>query len=127
MSSKFLNFIFFCNLILWCRLLETVPLEERPPILISIYADGIDRDEMARSSGRNKLHCSYMRIINLCNSGLRSRYDYDLIMILHEATIAKYGYDACHERLIAQITKLVNFGVLIDGKRHAVRIAYLQV
>ncbi len=104
-----------------------MPEEERPPVLISFYADGLDRDVPTHSSGNNKLHCTYINVLNLCAFGCRSRYNYELVMLLHEATLAKYGYNRCHKKLIFQISTLVKQGIVINGQKHAVRVAYLQV
>lgn len=55
------------------RLLETVPCDQRPPVLLAIYADGLDRDGMVHSSGKNKLHCTYVKVINTFQFGRRSK------------------------------------------------------
>ncbi len=116
-----------CISFLFCRLLQTVPEDERPPILLSIYADGIDRDQTIHSSGRHKVHCTYIRVLNLCESGCLSRYDYELVQIVHESTLADFGYDRCHEELVSKISEVVTSGIIVNGQKHAVRVAYLQV
>jgi hypothetical protein len=84
------------------RLLETVPEEERPPVLLSLYADGIDRDVPTHSSSNNKLHCTYMNVLNMCAFGCRSRYNYELVMLLHEATLAKSWINSLVQTCVAK-------------------------
>lgn len=109
------------------EILRTVPEEERPPVLLSIYADGLDRDQMARSTLTNKLHCTYLRIINVHQFGARSRHDYKLVMVMPDDAINTFGYLECHREFIKRLSTLVKGGIEIDGKIHAVRLAYLQV
>ncbi len=109
------------------NLLLTVPFDQRPPVFVAIYADAIDRDQMLHSSARNKLHCTYLKVLNVAEFGLRSRDDYELYMVLNEATIKRKGYQACHEALVANLSKVIASGISIDGKNHAVRLAYIQV
>jgi hypothetical protein len=47
-------------------------------------------------------------------------------MILNDKTIKKFGYDVCHERLIRDLVAIVENGLELNGKLHAVRLAYLQ-
>jgi len=108
-------------------ILLTVPFDERPPIMIGIYADGLDRDSMLYSSGQNKIHCTSMKILNTARFGLRKPDDYELLMVLNETLLKKYGYNTCHKALISQLTSLVTSGITYHGKKHAVRLAYLQV
>jgi hypothetical protein len=117
----------FLNSSILCRLLETVPEEERPPILLSIYADGIDRDQTLHSSGQHKLHCTYIKFVNLSPFGCRSRYDYELVQLLNEEAIKVYGYNTCHEIIVSKISNVVENGIMLNGRKHAVRVAYLQV
>lgn len=109
------------------QLLLTVPFDQRPPIFISLYADALDRDQILHSSGRNKIHCTYLRVLNAAKFGLRKRDDYELVMLVNESTIKAHGYDLCHQPLLSQLVDLISSGMMIRGKRHAVRLAYLQV
>jgi len=109
------------------RILSTVPYDQHPPVIFSIYADGIDRDNPLHSSLKNKLHCTYLRILNVCQFGGRSRDDYELAMMINEKSIRNKGYSMCHEGFVAGMKKLIDSGITINGKNHAVRLAYIQV
>ena len=82
---------------------------------------------MGHSTLKNRVHITYLRVINLCDFGLRQRDDYRMIQILYEDTVKKFGYSRVHEPLIAKLQILINEGLFIHGRKHAVRLAYLQV
>ena len=50
-------------------------------IEIMIYADGLDRDMMGHTSGRNKIHLTYVLILNLTVGRPRSADDYHLLQV----------------------------------------------
>jgi|APCry1669192806_1035432.scaffolds.fasta_scaffold13593_2 hypothetical protein len=50
-------------------------------IEIIIYADGLDRDMMGHTSGRNKVHLTYVQILNLSVGRQRSADDYHLLQV----------------------------------------------
>jgi hypothetical protein len=61
-------------------ILDTV--EQRSSVIeIVIYADGLDRDLMGHSSGRNKIHVTYVLILNLTCGRPRSADDYHLLQV----------------------------------------------
>jgi hypothetical protein len=115
--------------LIFYRLLEGMPEDEKPPVLLAIYADGIDRDEALHSSGRHKIHCTYLRFLNMEPlASCRSRYDYEIIQLINEDTLKQYGYDRCNMELVSMLENLVSNGITLDdGRKHAVRLAYLQV
>jgi hypothetical protein len=47
-------------------------------------------------------------------------------MVVNEKTLSKYGYDICHQKFIEQLNNIVSNGLELEGKRHAVRLAFLQ-
>jgi hypothetical protein len=60
---------------------KSVPKGEGPAIFIQIYSDDIDRDAMGKSSGRNKLHLTYLRILNITDGIARSPRQYNLLQV----------------------------------------------
>ncbi len=52
-------------------LLQTVPTQQRPPVLLAIYADALDCDNLPRSSAKHKVHCTYVQVINARKYGYR--------------------------------------------------------
>jgi hypothetical protein len=62
----------------------------------------------------------------ICQKNSRSVTDYHLSMVINDKAIKKYGYDKCHERIIKSLAAIVENGVELNGKLHAVRLAYLQ-
>jgi len=117
----------FCDSPAAKEIYNTVPENEFPPILICIYADGVDRDQMGHSSLLNRVHITYIRVLNLCDFGMRQRDDYRIIQIMYEESIRQFGYKHVHRHLISKLTDLINEGFLFDGHRHAVRLCFLQV
>jgi hypothetical protein len=53
------------------RLMQTVPISQRPPVLLAIYADALDCDQMLKSSANNKIHCTYIKVLNAQKFGTR--------------------------------------------------------
>ena len=109
------------------EILNTVPEDEMPPVLISLYADGVDRDSMGHSSLLNRVHATYIQVLNLNTYGIRQRDDYRLIQLGYEDSLRKFGYNAFHKHLVANISNLIRDGMEINGRRHAVRLCFLQV
>ena len=107
------------------KLLETVPLEERPPILLAVYADEIDRDQTLHSTQKNKYHCTFLRILNETNNGNRSRNDYELAVIANTQAIKEYTYDKCMQKFIQSLNDVVDNGLYLNNKHHAVRLVQI--
>ncbi len=108
------------------KILETVPMDERPPVLLQIYADDIDRDQTLHSTLKNRLHCTYVRVMNTTQFGQRSKDDYSLAVLAKSTTNKKFGYANCQKTFINNLKALVSNGIFINGKKHAVRVAQLQ-
>lgn len=109
------------------ELLQTVPFDQRPPIVFGLYADALDRDAGIHSSSKHQIHCTYIQVLNVREFGLRKRTDYELVMLINEKSMKTCSYDVCQQKLISSIVDLVNSGLEIGGKLHAVRLSYLQV
>jgi hypothetical protein len=105
---------------------KTIPENQKPAYFFAIYADGLDRDLMGHSTQLNKLHVTFLKLLteNQLASGLRD--DYSLVQIAYEGTFSKYGYNSVYAALVSQINQLVETGLVINGKIHAVRLAYLM-
>ena len=108
------------------KILETVPVMERPPVLLQIYADDIDRDQTLHSTSNNRIHCTYVRIMNATQFGLRSKDDYNLAMLAKSSTVKEHGYENCQKPFIDNLRALIISGIFVSGKKHAVRVAQLQ-
>lgn len=109
------------------RVMESVPDDQKPPIFLGLYADGVDRDQATHSSNLNKIHLTYLKILNLPSEGVRKKDDFRLLQLCYEDTIKHFGYNSVHKSLVHQLTLLINEGYTINGKTHAVRLCYLQV
>jgi|SanBayMetagenome_1026888.scaffolds.fasta_scaffold13365_2 hypothetical protein len=64
-------------------ILETVD-SSTTVIEIIIYADGLDRDQMGHTSARNKIHVTYVLILNLTCGRPRSADDYHLLQVTQD-------------------------------------------
>ncbi len=93
--------------------MDSVPQDMKPAIMLGIYADDIDRDQAPHSSQKSKLHCTYVRILNEINFGAKSKNDYELIMIANSDTIKKHTYDKCMEPIINNLSEVIDKGVWI--------------
>jgi len=109
------------------EIMKGVPEIELPAVMLGIYADGVDRDSMGHSTLVNRVHATYVKILNLSNFGLREQDDYRLIQIGYEDSLRKFGYNRFHKHLVSKLVDLVNDGIIINQKKHAVRLCYLQV
>jgi len=43
--------------------------------------NAIERDQMTHSTYKIRLHCTYLKILNFAKFGLRSRDDYELLIL----------------------------------------------
>jgi len=109
------------------EILSTVPEDEMPPVLISLYADGVDRDSMGHSTLLNRVHATYLQVLNVNTYGIRQRDDYRLIQLGYEDSLRKFGYNSFHKHLVNKLSTLILEGIELEGKKHAVRLCYLQV
>ena len=104
----------------------TVPENERPAIHLQLYSDELDRDKMGFSSGRNKVHATYLKIHNLTDGIRRSPEDYHLIQIMPSFTLKNNDYERVMVAMLHELSTLVNEGILFRNRKHAVRLATLQ-
>ena len=104
----------------------TVPPNERPGIHLLIYADELDRDKMGSSSGRNKIHLTYVKILNLTDGLCRTSDDYHLLQIAPSETLKVNEYQHVMRPVIENIAEVVRNGVRYKGKKYGVRLATLQ-
>jgi len=94
-------------------LLSSIPEDQRPPILLGIYCDGINRDNSSHSAN-SSLHCTYIKIINEKNLGNRCRDDFELLSIMSEETIEIHGYQNCMNPVVNDLVDLINRGIFIN-------------
>ena len=104
----------------------TVPENERPAIHLQLYSDELDRDKMGFSSGRNKVHATYLKIHNLTDGIRRSPEDYHLIQIMTSFTLKNNDYEKVMVAMLHELSTLVNEGMQYRNRKHAVRLATLQ-
>ena len=104
----------------------TVPARERPGIHLLIYADELDRDKMGSSSGRNKIHLTYVKILNLTDGVCRTPDDYHLLQIAPSETVKVNEYQHVMRPMIENIAEVVRNGVRYKGRKYGVRLATLQ-
>jgi hypothetical protein len=104
----------------------TVPVNERPAIHLQLYSDELDRDKMGFSSGRNKIHATYLKIHNLTDGIRRSPEDYHLIQIMPSFTLKNNGYQRVMVAMLHELSSLVKEGIQFRNRKHAVRLATLQ-
>jgi hypothetical protein len=107
------------------RILDTVDEDERPPILIQLYSDGLDRDAMGHSSLRNKVHFTYIKVLNTTDGKERSPLDYGLVQVMYDKTLKELEYPTAMAPITTLIAKLVENGIVWKGRKHAVRLANL--
>ena len=106
--------------------LADVPLDEQPPVLLQVYADGLDRDLMGFTSGRNKIHVTCIRNIGLYDGLPRSPSQYKLIQLLNENVKSSNRYEEVMLPLVEDLKQLVEEGIVYRGRKHAVRLVHLQ-
>ena len=106
--------------------LGDVPVDQQPPVLLQVYADGLDRDLMGFTSGRNKIHVTCIRNIGLYDGLPRSPSQYKLIQLLNENVKSSNRYEEVMLPLVEDLNQLVQEGIFYRGRKHAVRLVHLQ-
>ena len=106
--------------------LADVPIDQQPPVLLQVYADGLDRDLMGFTSGRNKIHVTCIRNIGLYDGLPRSPSQYKLIQLMNENVKSVNRYEEVMLPIVEDLKQLVEEGILYRGRKHAVRLAHLQ-
>jgi hypothetical protein len=104
----------------------SVPPEEKPGIHLQLYADELDRDMMGSSSGRNKIHVVYIKVLNLTDGLCRTSEDYHLLQVMPSQTLKANDYENVMRPLVADLLAVVEKGIVYNGRRFGVRLATLQ-